>query len=300
MKAITYAEFGGPEVLTVSELPEPEPGPGQIRIAVKAAGINPFDLKVREGMFGGDLPKTTALEAAGVVDALGDRVEDVAVGDRVYGFTVGGAAADFALSAAYAAIPGDLDFVQAAGLPVAIETAARTLDELGVGEGTKLIINGASGAVGIAATQLAQQRGATVVGTASEANHDLLRVLGATPVTYGPGLADRVREIWPDGADLALDTASGALPELVSLTGDPEHVLTIADQAAAGPLGVRTSGGPDSKRANYILKDIKPLIEAGEFAVPIAETFAFTQIADAHRASARSHAPGKIVLTIAA
>ena len=186
MKAIQYSRFGGPEVLEVVELSEPRPGPGQIRIAVHAAGINPIDWKVRSGMMGGDLPQTTGREAAGVVDEVGDGVTDVAPGDRVFGFADGGGgAAELALLADYAPVPPSLDFAQAAGLPVAVETAVRTLDLLGVGAGTTVVINGATGGVGSAATQIAHSRGARVIGTASEGNHDYLRSLGAEPTIYG-------------------------------------------------------------------------------------------------------------------
>ena len=142
MKAIQYSRFGGPEVLEVVELSEPRPGPGQIRIAVHAAGINPIDWKVRSGMMGGDLPQTTGREAAGVVDEVGDGVTDVAPGDRVFGFADGGGgAAELALLADYAPVPPSLDFAQAAGLPVAVETAVRTLDLLGVGaERTQVVV----------------------------------------------------------------------------------------------------------------------------------------------------------------
>src|SRR5438270_10031668 len=133
MKAIQYSRFGGPEVLEVVELADPHPGPGQIRVAVRAAAINPIDWKMRGGMMGGELPQTTGREVAGVVDELGDGVTDVAQGDRVFGFVAGGGgAAEQALLADYAPIPPSLDFAEAAGLPVAVETAVRTLDLLGV------------------------------------------------------------------------------------------------------------------------------------------------------------------------
>ena len=165
--------------------PTPVPAPGQIRIAVRAAGVNPIDWKMRSGTRGGDLPQTTGREVAGVVDELGDGVTDVAVGDEVFGFAAGGGgAAELALSGDYAPIPPSLDFARAAGLPVAVETAVRTLDLLGVGEGTTLLVNGAAGAVGSAAVQIAVDRGARVIGTASPGNHDYLRSLGAEPTTY--------------------------------------------------------------------------------------------------------------------
>ena len=301
MKAIQYSRFGGPEVLEVVELSEPRPGPGQIRIAVHAAGINPIDWKVRSGMMGGDLPQTTGREAAGVVDEVGDGVTDVAPGDRVFGFADGGGgAAELALLADYAPVPPSLDFAQAAGLPVAVETAVRTLDLLGVGAGTTVVINGATGGVGSAATQIAHSRGARVIGTASEGNHDYLRSLGAEPTTYGEGLVERVREIAPAGVDAALDVAGhDALAALVELTGSPERVVTIADYAGAQKTRVKFTGGPKTARAAHALQDIGRLIEAGQFSLPVARTFPLEQIAEAHRLSETGHVRGKLILVLA-
>lgn len=164
-----------------------------------------------------------------VRDELGEGVSDVAIGDRVFGFAVGSAAAaELALTAEYAPIPSTLDFADAAALPVAIETATRCLDLLGVGEGATLLVNAAAGAVGSSAVQLARIRGVRVIATASPGNHDYLRSLGAEPTTYGEGLVERVRAIAPDGVDAALDAAGGgALPALVELAGGPDHVVTI-------------------------------------------------------------------------
>jgi NADPH:quinone reductase-like Zn-dependent oxidoreductase len=298
MKAIQFSRFGDPEVLELVELDDPHPGEGQIRIAVRAAGVNPIDWKVRSGAMGGDLPRQTGVEAAGVVDELGDGVADVEVGDRVFG-SVAGAASELAVSGFYAPIPASLGFVEAAALPVAAETAVRTLDLLGVGEGQTLLINGASGSVGVAATQLARERGARVIGTASPANHDSLRSFGAEPTTYGEGLVERVRALAPDGVDRALDAAGGgALPALVELTGSPDRVVTIADYQGAEETGVPFTGGMGTERARTALRDAVALIEAGRFSVPVAQTFPLAQIAEAHRISETGHPGGKLVLTV--
>ena len=208
----------------------------------------------------GELPQTMGHEAAGVVDELGEGVADVAVGDRVFGFSAEGAAqAELAVLSYYAPIPPSLDFPGAAALPAAIETATRALDQLGVGSGSTLLINGASGSVGSAAVQLAVVRGARVIGTASPANHDYLRSLGAEALAYGEGLAGRVRALAPDGVDAALDVAgSGVLPELIELAGGPEHVVTIADFGGAQEHGVRLSSG-DAGRAVHALAEIGEL-----------------------------------------
>ena len=241
MRAAQFSSFGGPEVLEVVDVPEPHPGPGEIRIAVRAAGINPMDWKVRQGMMGGDLPSGTGYEAAGVVDELGDGVTGVAVGDEVFG-QGRQVAAQFAVLTQWAPVPAGLDFTSAAGLPMAVETATRGLDLLGVGAGDTVLVDGASGGVGSAAVQIAHARGARVIGTASEPNHEYVRSLGAEVVTYGAGLVERVRALAPDGVDAAFDVAGGGqLPALVELAGGPERVLTIADFAGAEANGVRSA-----------------------------------------------------------
>jgi NADPH:quinone reductase-like Zn-dependent oxidoreductase len=299
MKAVRYSQFGGPEVLKIVDLPDPHAGPGQIRVAVHAAGVNPTDWKLRKGLMGGELPQTTGREVAGVVDEVGEGVTDVTVGDRVFGFSADGAgAAELALLSHYAPIPPSLGFAEAAGLPVALETATRSLDALGVGAGSTLLINGAAGGVGSAAVQLAVARGARVIGTASPANHDYLRSLGAEPVAYGEGLVERVRAIAPDGVDVALDVAgSGVLPELIELAGGPEHVVTITDFGGAQEHGVTFSRGSDG-RAVHALAEIGELIESGRFSLPIARTFPLAEIAQAHRVSEDGHVRGKLVLLV--
>ena len=236
MRAVQFESFGGPEVLAVSEVAEPHASAGQIRVAVKAVGINPVDWKFRQGMMGGDLPRGTGLEVAGVVDEVGDGVSDVSAGDEVFGSVEGGnGAADFALLEHYARIPPSLAFAAAAGLTVAVETAARTLDLVDVGEGQTVLINGAAGAVGISTVQLARERGARVIGTASAANHDYLRSFGAEPTTYGDGLVERVRALAPDGVDRAIDDAGGG-------------VLCIAARSVtvSGSASITANGGANS------------------------------------------------------
>jgi NADPH:quinone reductase-like Zn-dependent oxidoreductase len=299
VKAVRYSQFGGPEVLKIVDLPDPHAGPGQIRVAVHAAGVNPTDWKLRKGLMGGELPQTTGREVAGVVDEVGEGVTDVTVGDRVFGFSADGAgAAELALLSHYAPIPPSLGFAEAAGLPVALETATRSLDALGVGAGSTLLINGAAGGVGSAAVQLAVARAARVIGTASPANHDYLRSLGAEPVAYGEGLVERVRAIAPDGVDVALDVAgSGVLPELIELAGGPERVVTITDFDGAQEHGVTFSRGSDG-RAVHALAEIGELIESGRFSLPIARTFPLAEIAQAHRVSEDGHVRGKLVLLV--
>ena len=299
MKAVRFSRFGGPEVLEIVDLPDPHPGPGQVRIVVHAAGVNASDWKKRQGLMDQELPQTMGYEAAGIVDELGEGVTDVAVGDRVFGFSTDGASqAELAVLSYYAPIPPSLDFAAAAALPAAVETAARALDQLGVDSGSAVLINGASGSVGSAAVQLAVARGARVIGTGSPATHGFLRSLGAEPVAYGDGMPERVRALAPDGVDLALDVAgSGVLPELIELTGGPEHVITIADFAGAQQYGVRFSRG-DSGRAMHALVQIGDLIESGRFALPVGQTFPLTDVAEAHRVGEAGHVRGKLVLLV--
>jgi NADPH:quinone reductase-like Zn-dependent oxidoreductase len=299
MKAVRFSRFGGPEVLELVDLPDPHAASGQVRIAVRAAGVNPSDWKKRKGLMDEELPQTLGYEAAGIVDELGEGVTDVALGDRVFGFSAGGAAqAELAVLTDYAPIPPSLDYAGAAALPSAIETAARALDQLGVGNGSTLLVNGASGTIGSAAVQLAVARGARVIGIASPASHDFLRSLGAEPVAYGEGLVERVRELAGSGVDAALDVAgNGVLPELIKLVGSPGHVVTIADYGGAREHGVRFSSG-DAGRALYVLSEIGELIESGRFSLPVAQTFPLADIAEAHRVSEDGHVRGKLVLLV--
>lgn len=297
MRAVQYDQAGGPEVLHVAEVDAPHAGPGQIRVAVRAAGINPIDYKQRSGMVGAvDHPRTTAIDAAGVVDEVGDGVEGVSVGDEVFGAATGGAAAEYTVLTHWARKPSSLSWEEAAGLTTAVETAQRALDTVGLKPGDTVLVNGAAGGVGQAAVQLARAEGAgRVIGTASEGNHEYLRSLGAVPTTYGEGLAARVRELAPNGVDLAFDTAArGVLPTLVEITGDPQKVVTIASYDAAD-YGVHlTTGG--ANRAWGALAHAAELFERGEFRLPVERAFPFEEAADAHRLSEAGHVRGKLVL----
>lgn len=301
MKAVQFEEYGGPEVLHVADVEEPHAGPGQIRVAVRAAGVNPMDYKIRGGARGGgrplDRPTTTALDASGVVDEVGEGVSGVEVGDEVFGSAVGGAAAEHAVLTHWAAKPPTMSFEEAAGLPVAVETAVRAFRVVGLRPGDALLVNGAAGGVGLAAVQLAlAQDVRLVVGTASPANHDYLQALGVLPTTYGEGLVGRVRELVPEGVDVAFDTAGhGVLPDLVELTGDPQKVVTIASFDAADHGVHLTTGGND--RAWDALELAARLFTEGRFTLPVARTFAFADAAEAHRLSEGGHVRGKLVLT---
>ncbi len=302
MRAAQFSRYGGPEVLDIVELPDPHPAPGQVRIRVHAAGISATDPKLRQGVlnFGAELPQTTGRDVAGVVDEIGEGVTDVAVGDRVFGASDDGAgAAELALLTHRAPIPTSLGFVDAAGLPVALETATRALDQLKVAAGGTLLVNGAAGGIGSTVVQLAVARGARVIGTASTANHNYLRLLGAEPTTYGEGMAERVRALAPDGVDVALDVAgSGVLPELIDLAGGPQNVVTLADFAGSKEHGVLFSNGFQG-HAFHALAEVGTLIDAGRFWLPVERTYPLTDIAEAHRVSENGHVRGRLVLVLA-
>ena len=198
----------------------------------------------------------------------------------------------------YAPKPAGASWAEVAGWPVAVETAVRSLNLLGLTSGQTILVNGAAGGVGGAAVQVARARGARVIGTAGERNHEYLRTLGAEPTTYGAGLVGRVRELAPDGVDLALDAAgAGALPDLIEITGSPDNVVTIADFSAA-EHGVRLSGGGGAARAWDALAQAAELYEAGSLTIPVAQTFSLEEARDAHRMSEGGHVRGKLVLTL--
>lgn len=297
MRKVSFAEFGGPEVLQLLEAEEPHAGPGRIRIAVRAAGVNPVDWRIREGQVLGahpvELPTGVGLDAAGVVDEVGEGVEGVEVGDRVFGEGVD-TYAEFAVLSAWARMPEGLAFEEAAGYPSVVETALRIIREVGVEPGQTLLVSGASGGVGSAVLQIARARGVTVIGTAGAANQDYLRGLGALATTYNEGWVERVRHL--GRVDAALDLAgSGVIRELVELTGDPRKVVSIADLDAP-QLGVRFSGVAGS--VPDALTEAVDLISRGRLHIPVEKSYSLTEAAAAHTDSRAGHTRGRRVLVI--
>lgn len=314
MRAVQFIEYGPPGVVHVAEVAAPHAGPGEIRIAVRASGVAPGEVRIRSGALREVVPVTfpfrTGFDAAGVVDEVGDGVTGVGIGDEVFGMTstaVRGANADFAILAAWAPKPAVWSWEEAGGAAGSVETATRVLDRLAVGAGHTVLIQGAAGAVGTIAIQLAVVRGATVIGTASEHNHDVLRSLGAEPTTYGAGLAERVRALAPAGVDAVFDCAGGSLPDLIAIAGDPARVVTIADLAAA-VHGVHISHGAPSDDTGAVagaaadplavhgLAIAVTLAGEGRLRVPVAAAFPLAEAAAAHELSESRHARGKIVL----
>ena len=301
MQAVVFSEFGGPEVLRTEEVAEPHAGPGQVRIRVRAAGVNPIDFKIRRGWTQGFIdvtfPATPGMEVAGVVDEVGEGA-GFAVGDEVVGWAATGSYAEYAIAGNVVPKPAGLSWEQAVGLPVAGETAHRVLDELGLKEGETLLVHGGAGGVGSIAVQLAKAAGATVIGTASPANHDFLRSIGATPIEYGDGLVDRVRAVTPQGIDAVFDTAGqGGLRESIELRGGTDRIVTIADMNA-GELGVAASMG-STATPEQIAAGLRDQLQAaadGTLQVRIAETFALADATKAQELSESGHAPGKVVV----
>ena len=299
---VQFGEHGGTDRLELVEGPDPEPGPGQVRLAVKAAGVNPFDWKVLHGYIPGmpqQLPAGLGSEVAGVVDALGEGVASLAVGDEVLGQPAGPSYGTSALARADALVPrpSEVPWEVAGSLGVGAGTSWTVLELLRLREGETLLVHAAAGGVGTFAVQLAIARGARVVGTASEGNHELLRSWGATPVRYGAGLAERVREVAPQGIDAALD-ASGRDEEVevsVELTGRPERVLTIA-RFGNLPEGVIAHQGGGRGDARVAFAEVVELIRAGRLQVPIAATYPLEEAGAALDASEHGHHAGKIVL----
>jgi NADPH:quinone reductase-like Zn-dependent oxidoreductase len=302
MRAVRFDEYGGPEVLHLSEVEQPQAGPDRVRVRVEAFSLNPMEYKIRSGAWSGGRPLTaprgTARDVAGVVDQVGEGVEGFAVGDRVYG-SAQDAAAEYAVLHAFAHIPRELSFTDAASLPMAVETAARTLDLVRAEPPALLLMDGAAGGVGTAAIQLAVARGYEVIGTASEANHDYLRSLGATPTTYGPGLPERVAALTDRRVDAAIDLqGKGVLPVLIEITGDPSHVITIVE-FDAGPLGVQVTGGAVVHHAWYVLDEVARLIRDGAFRPGAVTVLPWTEIVRAHGLLEDGHTRGKLVLQVA-
>lgn len=282
----------------------PSPAPGRIRILMHACGLNPADWALCRGLFAGDLPRGIGLEVSGLVDAVGADVTDASVGDRVLGTAdyagcASAGASDFAIMKYWTRVPAELDLVDAAALPMAVETAFRSLDTFGVAADHTLLIHGAGTTIGFAAVQIALMRGARVIATAGETFAERLRAFGATVTSYGDGMVERVLEIAGGEPDLVLDTApvSGALPDLVKIAGgDPRRVFTISDFAAAAELGVRNSLGEDATLRYDVLPKFAQLAAEGRFTVPVAQTFALEDWRAALDIGLSGHAHGKLLL----
>src|SRR3954447_19535638 len=298
MRALQYTEHGGPEVLSWGDAPTPHAEPGQIRIAVRAASVNPLDWKqVTGAMSGGHAmsgPAYLGYDAAGVVDEVGEGVTGVTVGDEVFGRGQN-TQAELAVLDSWAPKPPAIDWTVAAAAGVAGETSERGLRLLGVKEGDTVLIDGGAGGVGAVAVQMAIARGARVIASAGESNQDSLRKIGAVPVVYGQGLVDRVRAAAEGPVDAVFDIAGKTpIEELIAIAGDPSRVLTIANFAAGG-AGVRVTGGSADSRAMEALAETAQLLSDNKLVITV-QTFPFDRAAEAYQVSQSGHVRGKLVL----
>jgi NADPH:quinone reductase-like Zn-dependent oxidoreductase len=308
-RAVIYERFGGPEVLTLRDVPEPHAGAGEVRVRVSAAGLNPMDWGIASipeaaATFGVTVPSGFGYDFAGVVDEAGAGADGFAVGDRVYGGAMARAAADFLVMKAPVPPPPDALFHTpdgitdevAATLPVAGLTAAAALQTIGLRSGDTVLVGGAAGGVGVFAVQLARLVGASVIGTASHDTFEFLRQLGAEPVAYGPGLADRVRALAPDGVTAATDLFGTETAQTALSLGVPAGRISTIAAGPNPPGGVRATWGSEAGPAD--LARITDAIRTGKITVPIAATFPIGEIRDAVALQAGRHVHGKIVVTL--
>jgi len=307
MTTVVLAEaYGGPEVLTITEVPTPAPGPGEVLVGVRAAGVNQADIKVYGGVWGTDpakLPIPLGFEVAGVVVAVGDGVEDHEIGDEVIAHPVRGGYATEVVVPVHTLVakPNDLDWDAASGLLLTGTAAAHAVTAAEVADGDTVLVHGAAGGVGLVAVQLAVLRGATVIGTAAETQHDLLRDLGVVPVVYGDGLLDRVRSLAPDGIDAALDLAGTdeALDVSLSLVSDRRRIATIANFDRGPKEGIRVlgAGGEEGKEIREAAApELARLAARGDLTIFVEATFPLSEVVAAHELLASRRATGKIVL----
>ena len=298
MRALQFTAYGGPEVLTWGEAAVPHAGPGQIRIAVRAASVNPVDWKVLAGAMSGGQPLAgpgyLGRDAAGVVDQVGEGIAGVSAGEDVFGLGQD-TQAEFAVLDSWAAKPPSIDWAVAAGAGVAGETSERGLRLLGVEAGDTIFVDGGAGGVGSVAVQMAIARGARVIASASQANQDYLREIRAIPVLYGEGVAVRVLAAAGCRVDAVFDVA-GKTPveELISLVSGPSQVLSIAN-FAAGQAGARVTGGGADGRPMQALAEVAELLAQNKVVIKV-QTFPFDRAAEAYRISQSGHVRGKLVL----
>ncbi|NIJ37696.1 NADPH:quinone reductase-like Zn-dependent oxidoreductase [Sphingopyxis panaciterrae] len=316
MKSIRFHQHGEPaDVLRLEDVSVPSPGPGHVAVRVHACGLNPADWAICRGMSYRGLPCGIGLDVSGVVTAVGHGVDDVAVGDEVFGpanfmdYPTAGAS-EYAILSHWDALPTGLSHVDAAALPMVIETAARYLDWTGLRAGQTILVNGAGTMVGFAAVQMAIARGARVIATAGKTFADVLRSFGAVVTPHGEGVIERVRALVSETPDIVLDAAPAnlrpdfvsALPDLVEIAGgDPNHVITIADAEGAKRTGVRTGAESIAAEGGFKLRwdaigTYGQMAAEGSFSIPVAQTFALADWREALGVSLAGGAQGKLIL----
>lgn len=307
MRAMTYPEYGNPDILQLNDVPVPKVGPGSILIRVERAAVNPVDWKVMSGgldpMLEAVFPVIPGWDVAGTVEAAGPDTPEFSVGDRVAAYARkevvhGGTYAEYVAVPAESAavVPADVDIDTAASIPLVGGTALRALETVQLSPDDTLLIHGASGGVGHIAAQLAVGYGTTVIGTASPKNHDRLRELGVTPVAYGDGLEDRVREIAPGGITAVVDFVGGVLDQSLALLGEDHgnRLVSIADSDVEEHGGRWVWVRPDGGRLHYLLEKVSE----GAVSVHIDRTFSLAEAAEALEVSKSGEANGKLVIDV--
>ncbi|MFC5749001.1 NADP-dependent oxidoreductase [Actinomadura rugatobispora] len=305
MRAVIYDAYAADNSrLKLGEVPDPKVGPGQVLVEVRAAGVNPVDWKLMAGgldaMMDVWFPVVPGWDVAGVVRAVGPDTPEFSPGDEVMSYArkdvvrAGTFAQYVAVPASAAAHkPPALDWHQAGGLPLAGMTALRSLDRLEVAAGDTLLLHGASGGVGSAALQIGRDRGARVIGTASEPNHDYLRALGAEPVTYGEGLVERVRKLVPEGVTAVADFVGGQVETTLAVLAEGGRHVSVADNSVERRGGHWIWVRPDGAK----LAELAGLAERGVLTVEVAGSFPLEEVGAAFDLSRSGHARGKLVIT---
>jgi NADPH:quinone reductase-like Zn-dependent oxidoreductase len=305
MRAITYDQYGDPDNLTLTDIPEPKVGPAEVLVRVRSAAVNPVDWKVAAGgldpLMTTVFPAVPGWDVAGVVERVGLDTPEFQPGDEVIAyarkdFVQGGTFADYVTVPvrAVARKPQALDWDQSAGLPLAGLTAYQLLSRLGLAKGETVLVHAAAGGVGILAVQIARATGARVIGTASETNHEVLRGFGAEPVEYGEGLADRVRELAPEGVDVVVDFIGGVLDTTLAVLRDGGRHGSIVDGEVAEQGGLYAWVRPSSAD----LQTLADLADQGLLTVPVAQVFPLEKAAEAFRVSQGGHVRGKIAIEV--
>jgi NADPH:quinone reductase-like Zn-dependent oxidoreductase len=303
-KAYVFTQYGGPEAEALVDQDRPSPGPGELLVAVRAAGVNPVDWKQRTGYQRPGqqpraLPAVFGNEAAGVVEEVGEGVTGFAVGDGVFGNPVAGGYAEYALFpvAVTAHKPAGISFTDAAALPVAAATAYDGIRQLDLPAGATLLVTGAGGGVGVAATQIARADGLNVIGVASAGKKDLVESLGAAHVPSGPDFVHGVRALAPDGVDAVYDLVGGAVLEVAAeLVTDRTKLITAGGKDIVARLG----GSPVARaRTAAVLDEVAQLVVDGKLDPLVTQTFPLQRAAEALRTVEDGHARGKVVIEVA-
>ncbi|MFC4905404.1 NADP-dependent oxidoreductase [Kocuria oceani] len=303
MKALTYARYGGPEVLELTDLPEPKVPPGWVLVRVRSAAVNPVDWQIMAGnldpLLEVQFPVVPGWDVSGVVESAGIDVPEWEPGDEVISYARtdwvhGGTMAEYVAlpSRLLAPKPASVDWDRAASLPLAGLTAYQVLGRLEVAADQTVLVHNASGGVGGYAVQLAVARGARVIGTASETNHDYLRGLGAEPVVYGDGLPERVRELAPEGVDVVVDLVGGVVEQTLAVLKDGGRHASVADDAVEAHGGTWMWVRPSAED----LTELSRLVDRGALRIELARSVPLAEAAEAYRLSQEGHVRGKIAV----